>query len=195
MAKKTAKKTTAKVAKSTPNHNAIAVANAMSNLAAATAALQKLGLASMSAAQRQDSTGKLRLGESPALTNVLDVMDGYSGVFASLADKDGGADDGAVETDPSRASLALWNELAPLLVLVDSMRTQISDTMMTAAEAVKDVTVPAYAIIRANAASNPKLARAAAGAIAFYGQPAKQRAANAAKAAKAAKKKATTSGS
>jgi hypothetical protein len=175
-----------------PTSAAAAVSAALTHLVAARAALESFGLVMLTTTQRKESNGKLRDGEFTAMGNVLDTVDAYPGLFGSLADKDGGVDDALVETAPARADIAAWTALAPLAEQMEAVHTAVADTMLAMAESAKELTVPAYAIIRANASSNPKLAKTAAIATKFYGQFARQRAANQAKAAKSAKAKAPT---
>jgi hypothetical protein len=166
---------------------ATAIATALSHIAAARSALETIGLVSLTTAERKDSNGKLRNGEPAAMLNVLATVDAFTNLFASIADKDGGVDDTLVETAPARADLATWTALAPVSAAIEALHSAVSDTMLLAAQEANEVVGAAYPILRINANSNPKLAKAGAVAIAFYGHAAKQRAANKAKAARAAK--------
>lgn len=184
-----AKKTPKGNGKSTSTNATDAVIQeALTHLAAARTALAKLGKVVLTSSQRQTSNGKLRDGETAAMVNVLDTVDAFSAMFISIADKDGGVDDAKVETGPSRELIALWTALSPVAAAIDEIQTEVADKMLDAASRAKDVTVPAYAIVRANAPANAKMAKAAKPAMTFYGQPAKQRAANQAKQTRAAKK-------
>jgi hypothetical protein len=187
MAKKTTKATKATknvTTAASANGFATTVSTAMAQLSSARTTLASLGLAALTPAQRQDTNGKLRVGEAQAMTTVLDAMDAYPQLVSSLAD---------VDTATARADLALWSALTPVLAEIDAIQTEVSDALIESASAAKDVTVPAYAILRANAPANAALAKKLAPALTFYGHPAKQRAANIAKAArKTAKAKGTT---
>jgi hypothetical protein len=165
-----------------------AIASASTSLAAITTLLDALPLEHLTTQGRRDSNGKLRDGEPGAMLNVLTVVDAFIASFGSLADKDGGVDDSVVETAPARADIAMYQALAPLVAQVATLHEALSDTMLTLASSAKEVTGPAYAIIRANAPANPKMAALAAPATKFYGHAAKQRAANKAKLARQAKK-------
>ena len=165
-----------------------AINEVLTQLAAARISLGKLGKLVLTAAQRQTSNGKLRDGEAPVMTNILDTVDAFPGMFISIADKDGGIDDAKVETDSAREHIALWSALSPVSTAIDEIQTEVADKLLYAASQAKEVTVPAYAIIRANAPANAKLAKMAKPSTTFYGQPAKQRAANEAKKTRAAKK-------
>lgn len=160
----------------------------LAHLAAARASFHKLGKVVLTSTQRQTSNGKLRDGEAPAMVNVLDTIDAFPGMFVSIADKDGGLDDAKVETGPAREDIALWTALSPVSTAIGELQTEVADKMLHAASSAKDVTVPAYAIIRANAPANAKMAKAAKPSTTFYGQPAKRRAANQAKKTRAVKK-------
>jgi hypothetical protein len=183
-----ATKKTGKANGKSTNDTSAAIQEALTHLIAASAALAKLGPVAYTSAQRITSNGKLRDGEADVMNGILDTVDAFHAVFSSIADKDGGIDDAKVETGPARAHIALWSALAPVAAKIDEIQTAIADKMLHEASSAKDVTLPAYAIIRANAPANAKLAKAGQRAMSFYGHPAKQRAANAAKKARAEKK-------
>lgn len=132
------------------------------------ATLDALGLASLTAEERLHSAGKLRANEGTAMTAILDTVDAFPQVFDALAAKDGGTDPNAVETGPARAALARSQTLAPLVGVLESLVTRVLDDVLASAATTKDLTVPAYAIGKANAASNPKVRRTLATAIDFY---------------------------
>jgi hypothetical protein len=152
-----------------------AVHQALLAVRAAKEDLDGHGLESLTPDDRQHSTGKLRDGEDEAMVAVLDTVDKQPGLFAALAPHDHGKDDKKVETAPARAALARRALLAPLAKELDDLLTRVSDDMIASAETAKDVTVPAYAIIKANADISPELRKAAAPAIGFYTQAAKKK--------------------
>lgn len=125
-------------------------------------------LASLTPDDRAHSSGKLREGEDVAMTAILDTVDKHTGLFASLAPHDHGDDDKMVETGPARTALARRALLAPLAKELDGLLTRVSDDMLASGEKAKDVTVPAYAIIKANADISSELRKSAAPAIGFY---------------------------
>jgi hypothetical protein len=158
-----------------------AVKKALAAVRASRAELDKHELASMTSDDRQHSAGKLRDGEEAAMIAVLDTVDAHPGQFASLAPHDHGKDDAVVETGPSRTALARRALLAPLATELDAFLTRVGDDMLVSAALAKDVTVPAYGIIRANAPLNAALRTSAAAAIDFHAGPARKRAAKAKK--------------
>ncbi len=96
-----------------------------------------------------------------------------------------------IETAPARASLARSQQLAPLAMVLESLVTRVSDDMLASAATSKDMTVPAYAIGKANAASNPKVRKTLSAAIDFYAKTSRHTS-KAAKTVKPAKSTATT---
>jgi len=152
-----------------------AVRTALAALATAKAALAGVGLARLTAEERKVSAGRLREEEPKALEIILNTVDAHPALFASLADRDGGADPSALETGPARAGLARFAKLAPVEQALEELLTSISDDRLAAASFVKSVTVPAYGIAKANAPVNPKLRKAVAGALDFYGRVARPR--------------------
>lgn len=139
--------------------------------------LLAVGLSTLSADQRQHSSGKFREGESQAIQAILDAMDARPGIFASLAARDHGEDEAKLETKPWREALARRDTVAPLLEDLESLGQLISDDVLAWGERVKDVSVPAYGIIKANANIDPVVQSTAAKALDFYGAPARARAA------------------
>jgi formiminotetrahydrofolate cyclodeaminase len=156
---KTTKKTT------TTTSFAAAIADVLATAQAMRASLDALDLASLTEEERRHSAGKLRNGEAAAMTTILDTVDAFPQAFEALAPKDNGVNPNVVETAPSRASLARSQTLAPLAIVLESLVTRVSDDMLASA---KEVTTPAYAIGKANAASNPKVRKSLATAIDFY---------------------------
>jgi hypothetical protein len=159
---KTTKKTT------TTTSFAAAIADVLATAQAMRASLDALDLASLTEEERRHSAGKLRNGEAAAMTTILDTVDAFPQAFEALAPKDNGVNPNVVETAPSRASLARSQTLAPLAIVLESLVTRVSDDMLASAASAKEVTTPAYAIGKANAASNPKVRKSLATAIDFY---------------------------
>jgi hypothetical protein len=137
------------------------------------AVLAKLDLVTLSDDERQHSNGRFRSGESAAITSVFDTVDGSPGLFVSLADKDGGVDPKKVETAPARAALARRDLVAPLADRVALLSRDLSDDVLASGSKVKDVSVPAYAILKSNAPVNATLRKSGSAAISFYGHAAK----------------------
>jgi hypothetical protein len=144
-------------------------------LRALLAALEGQGLGSKTPEDRTHSNGKLRDGEPDAMTNILDTVDKFPGLFQSLAPHDHGKDDSRVETAPSRMALAHRAKLQPLAAVAQKVLDLVSDEMLEHAEQAKDVTGPAYAIIKANADVSPELKKTAAPALTFYAEIAKRK--------------------
>lgn len=138
------------------------------NVKAARDGLEGQDLASKTQDERGNSNGKLREGEAAAMVNILDTVDKFPGLFASIAPRDHGVDDSVVETDPARAALARIALLQPLQAELTELLSRVSDDILESAELAKDVTVPAYAIIKANEAIAPEVRKAAAPALTFY---------------------------
>ncbi|APR82198.1 Hypothetical protein A7982_07547 [Minicystis rosea] len=151
-----------------------AVQKARAAVAAAVSELEKHDLESLTPDGRLHSSGKLREGEDEAMVSILDAVDAQPGVFAALAPHDHGQDAKVVETAPARTALARRALLAPLAKDLDALLTRVSDDMISSGEKAKDVTVPAYAIIKANADIAPALRKTAAPAIGFYAKAAKR---------------------
>jgi hypothetical protein len=168
---------TAKTAKST-----IAFATQAQKLLASAQALAAsfaaLGLPTLTSDEVLHSNGKLRAGEVAAMTAIFDAMDAFPGVFAALAAKDGGIDPTKVETDPARTDLAQVQALAPLSAALKALDAEVSNAILALAGQAKTVSVPAYAIGKASAASDPQVRKALAAAITFYGRTAQKKAAS-----------------
>jgi hypothetical protein len=145
-----------------------AVKDGLAALAALTAKLEKHGLASKTPDERQHSNGKLRDGEDAAMSNVLDTVDAHAGLFQALAPHDHGDDDKAVETGPARVALSRRGVVAPLAAAAQVLADRLGDELLTGGETAKDVTGPAYAIIKANAEVMPALKKKAAPALTYY---------------------------
>lgn len=156
------------------------------------AQIAALGLPSLTAEERATASGRLRGGEDVALVAILDTMDAFPAVFQSLAAKDFGTDDTAVETAPSRTALAQGEALQPLVATAQQIAQSLSDAVLAQFTQVKEVTVPAYAIGKASAANDAAVRKVLAPAIDFYGAQSRKRTIDkkvkATKARKAAKK-------
>ena len=152
-----------------------AVLKARAAVKAAKEALAAVGLARLTAEERKVSLGRLREGEASALEAILDTVDAHPDIFVSLADRDGGKDPEALETEPTRAALARVATLAPLESELEDLLLAVSDDRLASAAFVKSVTVPAYGIAKANAPVSPKLRKSVAGALDFYGKAARSR--------------------
>ena len=138
--------------------------------------LKQLEFAKLTAEERLNSGGKLRDGEDAAMASILQVMDEHPSYFSALADKDGGVDDSRIETQPSRAALERRRSLAPVLRVLEEVTTSVSDEVLVNGEMVRNLTMPAYAIAKANCAFDPRLKRSLAPARDFYAQLARRRA-------------------
>ncbi len=171
------------------------VASVLTSVNALMTTVQGLGLPALTDEERAHTMGKLRVGEDAAMTCIFDTIDGYPAIFESLANRDGGSDPNVVETQPSRNALARSETLAPLAIAIDKLAQIVGDGIIGEANTAKELSVPAYAIGKALAATNAKLRTTFALALTFYGSKArktvavKKRAANAVtRAAKSAKK-------
>jgi hypothetical protein len=138
-------------------------------------ALDALDLPALTADERAHSNGRLRDGEAAAMVAIFDAMDAYPGVFGALAAKDGGVDPTAVETQPARNALADSQALGPVGAALATLAQRVSDGILAYASQAKDVSVPAYAIGKASAASDPAVRKALSPAITFYGAGARKR--------------------
>lgn len=145
-----------------------AVATARDALKVAKAALAKVNLAKLTAEERKFSPGRLRDGESDVMVVLLDTIDEHAPTFHSLADRDGGVDPAALETGPSREALQRRALLAPLATELEELLTSVNDDVLVSAATAKVLTVPAYAIAKANAPVNAKLRKSVSSALDFY---------------------------
>jgi hypothetical protein len=125
-------------------------------------------LAALTSEERAHSSGKLRDGEDDVLAVVLDTIDAHPAQFASLAPHDHGTDERVVETGPARAALTRRSLLAPLAADLAALSQRVSDDVLASGALARDVTTPAYAIIRANAPLNAALRKSAARPLSFY---------------------------
>jgi hypothetical protein len=144
------------------------VATAIEHIRAAKAALATVDLAKLTADERKFVSGRLREGEPAALKTLLDAIDEHPAVFQSLADRDGGKDPNVLETAPSREALVRRDLLAPLGDELEALSNAVSDDLLVSAALVKGLTVPAYAIAKANASVNTKLRKSISSALDFY---------------------------
>ena len=147
---------------------ALAVAKAREAVHAAEAALEAYELAAYTSEERAHSAGKLRDGEELALEGILDTVDAHPEQFTSLAPHDHGTDDSKVETGPARTALARRGLLIPLQAELVALTQRVSDDVMSSGALTRDVTTPAYAIIKANAPINAALRKSASGSLNFY---------------------------
>ena len=116
------------------------------------AALQTLPVGlTLGRSERRTSTGKIGDDELKELEAILDVIDASPQVFATLAPRDGGVDPAVVETAPTRRAIALLRALAPLTKAARELGNAVSDLRMRVGEQVREVTVTARAIAKANA--------------------------------------------
>ncbi len=144
-------------------------------LSAVAAQIAALGLPSLTAEERATASGRLRGGEDAALVAILDTMDAFPAVFQSLAAKDFGDDDTALETAPSRAALARGEAVQALVATAQQIAQSLGDAVLADFTQVKDVTVPAYAIGKASAVNDPKVRKVLAPALDFYGASARRK--------------------
>ena len=147
---------------------AAAVAKAHAAVKEAEAALEAFNLASYTSDERAHSPGKLRDEEDGALECILDTVDAHPEHFISLAPHDHGVDDSKVETDPARAALTRRGLLVSLQAELVALTQRVSDDVLASGAFTRDVTTPAYAIIKANAPINAALRKSAAKALNFY---------------------------
>jgi hypothetical protein len=152
-----------------------AVEKARAAVRVAAQALEEFELAALTSDERAHSSGKLRDGEGEILTVVLDTVDAHPEQFASLAPHDHGTDDRVVETGPARAALIRRSLLAPLAADLAALALRVSDDVLASGALARDVTTPAYAIIRANAPINAALRKSAARPLSFYVRTAKKK--------------------
>ena len=119
--------------------------------------LDTLDLARLTTDERTASGGKLRDGEDVILDELLATIDASPATFAAIASVDHGTDDARVETEPTRQALARRRALAPLAETLTRLARRVDDDVLVQAERVREVTTPAYAILKANAAVDAKL--------------------------------------
>ena len=156
---------------------AASIAKVVASAEALKLAIEALNLPGLTAEDRLHSDGRLRKDEPAAMTSIFDTMDAHPATFGSLADKDGGTNPAVLETAPARASLATATGLAPLGTLLDTMHITVSDAILATASQAKALSVPGYAIGKANAASSAPLRTSLKKAIDFYGASGRKRAA------------------
>ena len=152
-----------------------ATAEVLADLAKMEAKLDAFELAALTADERLHSSGRLRDGEPALLGTVLDTVDAHPGRFQAIAASDHGVDDTVVETAPARTALARRALLAPLAAKLEALWTRVADDVLASGHLVREVTTPAYAIIRANAAVDRELRKAASTALDFYAKQARRR--------------------
>lgn len=139
--------------------------------------LAAFGLSSLTTDDRKHSNGRFREGEEEAAQAILNTIEKSPALFSSLAPLDHGKDANVVEVGPSRDALERRKTLAPLAEALEKLLQLINDDLLATGQAVKDLTVPAYAIIKVNAGVNRDVKNAASAALDFYNAPARKRAA------------------
>ncbi|MEP7123735.1 MAG: hypothetical protein ABJE95_22595 [Byssovorax sp.] len=154
---------------------ALAVEKARAAVRAAEAALEAYELAAYTSEERAHSAGKLRDGEEVVLEGILDTVDAHPEQFASLAPHDHGTDDRKVETGPAREALARRSLLVPLAQELVALTQRVSDDVLSSGAFARDVTTPAYAIIKANEPINPALRKSASVPLNFYAKQAQKK--------------------
>lgn len=165
--------------KATTTASAAKIVTVLNELTSATAALRRKAPSgpALSKDERQSSGGKFRTGEAEILGQLLDVVDARPALFSALAPHDGGEDPAVVETAAARDALARKVAADEAVAAAELYLRALRDYALTAGEEVRELTTPAYAIIRANAAVNASLRDEAAGPIAYYRDNARARSA------------------
>ena len=153
----------------------LAVATARAAVKAAKTALAAVDLAKLTADERLHTSGRLREGEDRAIVALLDAMDKHAPTFQALADRDGGTDPRAVETAPVRSALERRALLAPLAEELEELLTAVNDDVLACADKAKALSVPAYAIARANATVDAKLRKSVSPTLDFYAKLARRK--------------------
>jgi hypothetical protein len=126
------------------------------------------GLVVMTDEDRRHSDGRLRDGEPVALRAVIDVAEKHPQFFTVLADKDGGVDPTAFETELLRDHLARRTLLAQVARAADELTAPLGDTVLRLGEQVRPVLMSAYQIAKAVAAADGKVRSALAPALDFF---------------------------
>ncbi len=169
-ASKAGSRTTSKAAtRNTGDRFAAQVAALRAQVQALSKQVEMLGLTALTDEDRLHSNGRLREGEADAMASILGTIDVHPAIFEALAARDHGSDDAVVETGPAREALARSVALAPLVRELSTLLTRVSDGVLASASLAKEVTGPAYAIIRANESMMPKIRQSAAVALNFHG--------------------------
>lgn len=176
MAKAKIKTTAAKTGLS-----AATVKDALATVTALEANLDTFGLASLTDEERLHSNGRIREGEDAAILAILDTIDASPATFQALAPHDHGDDPKVVETAPARTAIERRELLLPLRDRLAALVQRLSDDLLSSGALARDVSVPAYAILQANAAFDPNLRKKGATAISYYGKAPKKAAATRAK--------------
>lgn len=154
-----------------------AAAEVLALLAQAEKKLEELDLAQLTADERTGSSGKLRDGEGAILSILLDTIDSSPQTFAALADKDHGVDNSVVETAPTRQAIARREALAPVAATLARLSRRLDDDLLAQGEKIREVTSPAYAILKANAPVDAGLRKRASRVFDYYatrGRPKKK---------------------
>jgi len=127
------------------------------------------GLVMLTEADRRDSDGRVRGDdERDALSAVLDAVDERPEVFACLADKDHGVDDGRVETELLRERLERQECRSDLGDVLAPLTQAVEDTALVQGERCKPVILAAYQIARPVAKHDPALRTKLAPAVDYY---------------------------
>ncbi len=130
--------------------------------------LDALDLARLTTDERVTSGGKLRDGEEDAIGHLLDAVDSSPATFVAIASHDHGTDDARVETGPTRQALARRLALAPLATALAQLARRVDDDVLVQGERIREVTTPAYAILKANAVVDARLRKRAARVFDYY---------------------------
>jgi hypothetical protein len=150
--------------------SATQIVNELKELTAASIELRRRvpSVRALSKDDRQASSGKFRFGEAAVLEKVLDLVDARPALFSVLASRDGGANPNVVETTAARDALARKVAADEAVAAAELYVKALRDYALVAGEEVRELTAPAYAIIRTNAKVDAELRDAAAVPMAFY---------------------------
>ncbi len=143
----------------------------------------------LSDVDRNESPGKLRVGEASVLGDVLDAADRHPPLTAAHADSDGGVDPARFETELlrewlelnaafSEAASSIGDEMGALVRL-------LGDSAMFYGARVRKPTLRVYKDLSALALHDPKLREELRDPIAYYGDIARKGARTRAKSQKA----------
>jgi hypothetical protein len=122
----------------------------------------------LSTADRQASSGKFRDGEAAVLVKVLDVVDAHPELFSVLAAHDGGTNPGVVETAHVREAIERKIAADRAVAAAELLAKALRDYALVTGEEIREVTSPAYAIIKINASIDASLRDAASEPITYY---------------------------
>lgn len=120
-------------------------------------------------AERKNSLGRLRDGESGHLLTILAVCEKYPALFASLADLDEGTDPTRFETELLRDRLLRAEALEPLVTaLSDAKIVAVSDTLLHLRDLARAPISEAYAIAKTIAKTSAPVSSMLAPVLDFY---------------------------